>query len=96
LVQRPARFAAGIGLILGAVGDADAGHTIAGHDQVYDQAPQVLSRHGEAERQTAFLCVDHRIEPASSGKTPPAIADHRGIDVGLHFPHLGERVHSAA
>src|SRR5438477_10071972 len=53
-----------VGLVLRAVGDADAGHTIADHDQLYDPGAAAAFRavaypRGGQQR----MRVDHRIEP---------------------------------
>src|SRR6266446_3534803 len=82
-----------VGLVLRAVGDADPGHTIAGHDQVYDpgvaddfraMAKPRGGQHG--------VRVDHRIEPTLFRKERHRrIADCRRIDVGLQFLPLAER-----
>src|SRR5260370_27196737 len=82
-----------VGLVLRTCGDADAGHTIAGHDQVYDRgAADDLRAMAKLRGGKHGMRVNHRIEPTLfREKRHRRIADCRRIDVGLQFPHLAQR-----
>src|SRR5580704_14488566 len=82
-----------VGLVFRAVGDADAAHTIAGHDQIHDPGAANDFRAVATPRGGQHgMRVDHRIEPTLFGqKRHRRIADRRRINVRLQFLRLAQR-----
>ena len=59
----------GIGLVSRVVGNADAGHTIAGHDEIYDPgAADDFRAMAKPRGGQHGMCVDHQSSQPSSGK----------------------------